>query len=92
MLCAASNGALHIVKFYECNMYPIHYQNTFGDSLLHAACKGDQPLCVYYLMKRGLRPVIQNKFNETPLFAAAESGSLEVVHMLCTQKDNKIEH
>jgi len=43
-------------------------------------------------MKRGLRPVIQNKFNETPLFAAAEAGSLEVVHMLCTQKDNKIEH
>jgi len=35
-------------------------------------------------MKRGIRPTVQNKFNETPLFAAVESGNLEVVNLLCS--------
>ena len=92
MLAAAQHGYMHIVKFYECGMYPLTYQNTFGDSLLHSAAKGSQAQTCYYLMKRGLRPTIQNKFCETPLFAAAEAGSLEVVTLLCQQKDNEINH
>ena len=92
MLAAAQHGFTHIVKFYECGMYPLTYQNAFGDSLLHGAAKGSQAQTCYYLMKRGLRPTVQNKFCETPLFAAAEAGSLEVVNLICQQKDNKIDH
>lgn len=62
MLLAASHGFVNIIKFYECNMYPISFQNAFGDSLLHFATKGAQPKTVVYLIKRGLRPTVQNKF------------------------------
>jgi ankyrin repeat protein len=92
MLLAASHGFINIIKFYECSMYPLHFQNPFGDSLLHYAAKGSQPLTVYYLLKRGLRPTIQNKFNETPLFAASESGHYETLHLIAKEKDCKIEH
>ena len=92
MLLGASYGYVNIIKFYECGMYPLAFQNAFGDSLLHYAAKGSQPKTVYYLMKRGLRPTIQNKFCETPLYAASESGNLEVVNMLCKEKDCRIDH
>jgi ankyrin repeat protein len=85
MLICAQHGFINIIKFYESpGTYPITFQNTFGDSLLHYAAKGSQARTCYYLMKRGLRPIIQNKFNETPLFAAVESGNLEVVNLICT--------
>jgi len=47
---------------------------------------------VHYLLLRGLDPNIQNKFNETPLFSAAESGKLEVVARLCKEPEIDIEH
>jgi ankyrin repeat protein len=83
MLSAASNGFINIIKFYECSMYPAEYQNAFGDSLLHYAAKGSKPLTIYYLMQRGIRPTIQNKFCETPLFAACEAGNIDCVTLLC---------
>mmetsp|Transcript_32892 Transcript_32892/g.50293 ORF Transcript_32892/g.50293 Transcript_32892/m.50293 type:complete len:99 (+) Transcript_32892:99-395(+) len=58
MLLASQNGFINIIKFYECGMYPLHFQNAFGDSMLHYACKGSQIKVVYYLLKRGLRPTI----------------------------------
>ena len=58
MLCAATLGMINIIKFFESGMYPITYQNAFGDSLLHCAARGGQPKTCYYLIKRGLRPTI----------------------------------
>lgn len=92
MLMAAAHGFINVILFFECPLFPIHYQNAFGDSLLHFAAKGCQPKTVHYLFLRGLRPTIINKFNETPLFAAAESGNLDVVNRICKEKDNKIDH
>ena len=43
-------------------------------------------------MQRGVRPTVQNKFFETPLFAAAETGNFDVVGLLSRQKDCKIDH
>ena len=60
--------------------------------MLHYAAKGQQPKLVHYLLSRGLKPTIQNKFNETPLFSASESGSYECVYRLCKEKENKIDH
>jgi hypothetical protein len=40
MLMAASHGFINVIKFLECGQFPIHYQNAFGDSLLHFAAKG----------------------------------------------------
>lgn len=47
---------------------------------------------VHYLLLRGLNPNIENKFNETPLFSASESGKLEVVARLCKEPDIVIDH
>ena len=58
MLLAASQGYVNIIKFYECNMYPLGFQNSFGDSLIHCAAKGSQAKTVLYLLRRGLRPTI----------------------------------
>ena len=33
-----------------------------------------------------------NKFLETPLFSAAESGNIEVVTVLAKEKDCKVDH
>jgi hypothetical protein len=43
-------------------------------------------------MKRGLRPTIINKFFETPLFSAAESGNIDILRIISQEKDNKIDH
>ena len=47
---------------------------------------------VHYLILLGIRPTIMNKFNETPLFAAAESGNIDAVNRICREKDTKIDH
>ena len=60
--------------------------------MLHFATKGSQPKTVIYLLKRGIKPTIMNKFMETPLFAAAESGNIEVVTILAKEKDCKVDH
>ena len=92
MLIAAQSGFINVIRFYESGMYPITFQNQFGDSLLHFACRGNQVKVVYYLLKRGLKVTVQNKFYETPLFAAAESGSVDIMTLLCQNKDLKIDH
>ena len=40
MLLAAFHGCINVIKFFETGLYPIGYQNSFGDSLLHLAAKG----------------------------------------------------
>jgi ankyrin repeat protein len=35
-----------------------------------------------YLLYKGTNPMVQNKFNETPIFLAAEAGHLDVVNIL----------
>lgn len=92
MLLAAQHGFINIIKFFECPQYPLNYQNTFGDSMLHFAAKGQQAKAVHYLLMRGIKPSIQNKFDETPLFSAAESGNIDVVHRLLKEKECKIDH
>ena len=44
------------------------------------------------MLKRGVRPSLSNKFKETALFSAVESGNLDIVTMICKEKDNKIDH
>ena len=60
--------------------------------MLHFAAKGQQAKTVHYLLLRGIKPTIQNKFDETPLFSAAESGNIDVVNRLLKEKDCKIDH
>lgn len=40
-------------------------------------------MTAYFLLK-GLDPNVENRFLETPLFIAAEMGSLEVLEILCS--------
>lgn len=59
--------------------------------MLHFAARGGQASVVHYLLLKGVKPCVCNKFNETPLFSAAESGSLTVLHRLCKDKETKVD-
>jgi len=92
MLLAAQHGFFNIILFFESPQYPLKFQNGFGDSLLHYACKGSQLKMVHYLLMKQVSPMMTNKFNETPLFAAAEVGSAEIVQRLCKERANQVDH
>lgn len=90
MLLAAGHGLINVIKFLNSTMLPITYTNTFGDTLLHSAAKGNDPKMVLYLLKKKLNPNVRNKFEETPLFHAAEGGNLDIVNILAKHKSCKI--
>mmetsp|Transcript_21729 Transcript_21729/g.26779 ORF Transcript_21729/g.26779 Transcript_21729/m.26779 type:complete len:101 (-) Transcript_21729:457-759(-) len=46
---------------------------------------------VTYLLLRGADPNIMNRFEETPIFSAAEMGSKEVLDILMSDKRTKFE-
>ena len=90
LLLAAGHGLINVIKFLNTSMMPITYTNAFGDSLLHYAAKGSDPKMVLYLLRRGLDPNGRNKFEETPLFQAAEGGNLDIVNIFAKNKNCKI--
>lgn len=92
MLLAACHGLINVIKFLEGPSYPISYKNNFGDSLLHFAAKGGQSKMSMYLMHKGISSMVQNKFNETPIFLAAEAGHLDVVNILTKDPRTVLEH
>ena len=92
MLLAACHGLINVIKFLEGPSHPITYRNSFGDSLLHFAAKGGQAKTCLYLMLKGISPMVQNKFNETPIFLAAENGHIDVVNILAKDPRTNLEH
>lgn len=58
MMIAAYHGLVNLIRFYEHPLYSIHFANSFGDTLLHAAIRGKQMLTIYYLMKRGVSTAV----------------------------------
>lgn len=92
MLLAACHGQINVIKYLEGPSYPITYKNNFGDTLLHFAAKGGQAKAALYLLHKGIHPMVQNKFNETPLFLAAEAGHLDVVNILAKDARTNLEH
>ena len=92
MLLASCHGLLNVVKFLDGPAQSINYKNSFGDSLLHFAAKGGQAKMCLYLIYRGLNPMLQNKFNETPIFLAAENGHIDVVNILVKDSRTNLEH
>jgi len=92
MLLASQHGLIQAIKFLEGPQYPLTYQNTFGDSLLHFAAKGGQAKMTLYLLLKGLNPMVKNKFHEVPIFLAAESGHVDVVNILAKDHRTDLEH
>lgn len=92
MLLAACHGLIAVIKFLEGPSYPITYKNSFGDSLLHFAAKGGHSKMALYLLHKGLHPMVQNKFCETPIFLAAEAGHVDVVNILAKDQRTNLEH
>lgn len=92
MLLAAAHGLINAIKYLESPSQPITYRNNFGDSLLHFASKGGQAKMALYLLHKGVNPMIQNKFNETPIFLAAEAGHVDVVNILAKDPRANLEH
>ena len=81
MLLAACHGLISVIKFFAPQVN-LSYKNSFEDTLLHYAAKGGQAKMSLYLLLKGSDPQSQNKFNETPIFLAAEAGHLDVVNIL----------
>ena len=81
MLLAACHGLISVIKFFAPQVN-LSYKNSFDDTLLHYAAKGGQAKMSLYLLLKGSDPQSQNKFNETPIFLAAEAGHLDVVNIL----------
>ena len=92
MCFAAMYGLVNVLKFYESPSHPLSYVNQFGEGLLHYAAKGNQSKLTAYLLLRGLDPNVENRFLETPIFIAAEMGSIEVLNMLASDARCKAEH
>jgi ankyrin repeat protein len=92
MLLAACHGLINVIKFLEGPSYPITYRNNFGDTLLHFACKGGQTKMALYLLHKEINPMVMNKFNETPMFLAAEAGHIDVVNILAKDPRTNLEH
>lgn len=91
MLLAACHGLISVIKFFSPQVN-ITYKNSFDDTLLHYAAKGGQAKMTLYLLLKGLDPQCQNKFNETPIFLAAEAGHLDVVNILAKDSRINMEH
>ena len=45
-----------------------------------------------YLLHKGINPMVQNKFNENPIFLAAEAGHVDVVNILAKDTRTNLEH
>jgi ankyrin repeat protein len=91
MLLAACHGLISVIKFFSPQVN-ITYKNSFDDTLLHYAAKGGQAKMTLYLLLKGFDPQCQNKFNETPIFLAAEAGHLDVVNILAKDTRTNLEH
>ena len=59
--------------------------------MLHFAAKGNQAKMTAYLLMKGVDPNQENRFLETPIFIAAEMGSVQVLHILANDKRTRIE-
>ncbi len=55
-LHAARLGFINVVKFLESPQYRINYSDSFGDSLLHYAVRGENVEMVQYLLLSGANP------------------------------------
>ena len=75
LLEAAYLGEIGVLKALENPKYRIDFVNDFNEGLLHFAAKGNKEKMVHYLLLRGLDPNSVNKFQESPIFIAAEMGS-----------------
>ena len=91
MLFAAMYGLINVLKFDESPQHQITYVNNFGEGLLHYAAKGNQEMMTAYLLLRGLNPNVENRFLETPIFIAAEMGSMNVLTLLVDFKQTKVD-
>ena len=92
LLFASLYGYVNVVKFIETTKVSLMYTNTFGDTLLHYACKGDSYEMVQYLLLKGLNPAKENKLLMTPIFYAIEDGNLKAASLLIRDRRCKVDH
>ena len=59
--------------------------------MLHAAGKGGKPRMIVWLFHKGLNINTTNRFNETPIFHAVESGRYEAVIPFIMKKGIKLD-
>lgn len=91
MLIAASLGQINIIRFLEKPHLPLTYKNAFGDTLLHFAAKAEQTKMIWYLIQRGVDASYENKFEQSAMFMACETGSVKVLHILCSDQSVRLD-
>ena len=91
-LNVARLGYVNVIKFLESNQYNMNYTNSFGDTLLHFAVRGDSYDTVQYLLLRGINPNRTNNLLMTPLFYAIEEGNVKASSLLLNDKRTRFDH
>lgn len=88
MLIGARHGLIRLIKFFQSKLSPLTVRNEFYDTLYHSAAISGQEKVVFWLLKKGVDPRVENAFGETALHLAAGGGYINIVHMLV--KDGRI--
>ena len=91
MLEAAYYGLFNVIKALESPQYTLAFQNGYNEGLLHYAAKGNQEKMVHYLLKRGCDPNVVNKFRESAIFKAAETGAIQILHTLYSDERTRVD-
>jgi len=79
---AAYDGNRDYVEFGIMQGFSPNVQNKYGDTALIAACAGNQPAIVRYLLRKGADPNFPNYDGTTPLMVASYYGNIEIVNLL----------
>ena len=80
---AAQSGNIDKIKEMVKNGRPLNYENRFGDSALHLACRHGHLETVKFLVKNGSYIYyMASKSYKTHLHYATENGHLKIVEFL----------
>jgi lysophospholipase len=83
---AISNGNIRLVREIlegdECNHRLLKRADYAGNTAVHLAAVGPEPLILRDLLMRGASVHVRNRANNTPLYLAEKMGNVECVRLL----------
>lgn len=79
-----------MIKYLEELGGNLLYKNNNGENLIHMCAVNNQVTPLLYLYGKNLNFNEENKDGDTPLFKAAANGSIDVVSLLVTLPEVKI--
>ncbi len=62
MLFGARHGLIRLIKFFQSKLSPLTVRNEFHDTLYHSAAIAGQEKVIFWLLKKGVNPMVENAF------------------------------